>query len=546
MSRRRGPHRRAARGASTRSAGVRPPPPRPAAGALRRARRLRRRQRRLHRGGRRARRPGRRRRARGRPGCAPPTSTCIVSTTVTGLAVPVAGRPHRRPDRAAPGRRAGADARPGLRGRGGRHRPPARLPARPPRRGRGAGRRRAVLADHPARRRLDGQPGGQRAVRRRRRRGRRRRASDRAARAGSADRVRPRCSATRSHSTRTPSGHGLGRRRQRLPDRARRARSPTWCATTSADDVAALPRRPRPRPRRRRVVGPPPGRAEGHRGDRARRSASSADALALTWRLAAPRRQPLLGVGAARPARHPRPAPARPGSPGVLLAMGPGFCAELVLLRWRMTSADAGLHRAAARGRARAAAPSSWSSPAQRCVGARARRGGVRAPGTTPSMVALHTGLLVGCLRRGAGCAAGRSCRRWAGRCWPWCSPRQGAALVVHRARSGRAVEHPGDRRARPAAGRPRPVPVAAPPQLRRGGRRGVRAAAGAPRLGHRAWSSPSPTPRCSRVRIRAEDRALRAAPGGARRRPATRRPARRGRRPGRAGHRAARARRAG
>jgi alkylresorcinol/alkylpyrone synthase len=26
--------------------------------------------------------------------------------------------------------------------------------------------------------------------------------------------------------------------------------------------------------------------------------------------------------------------PPRPGSPGVLMAMGPGFCSELVLLRW--------------------------------------------------------------------------------------------------------------------------------------------------------------------------------------------------------------------
>ena len=45
-------------------------------------------------------------------------------------------------------------------------------------------------------------------------------------------------------------------------------------------------------------------------------------------------RQPLVVVSAARVARHDRQAATR-GSPGVMLAMGPGFCSELVMLRWR-------------------------------------------------------------------------------------------------------------------------------------------------------------------------------------------------------------------
>ena len=59
-----------------------------------------------------------------------------------------------------------------------------------------------------------------------------------------------------------------------------------------------------------------------------------ADALELTWRS-------LAGVGNLSSASvlhvladtlHKRPPP---GTPGVLMAMGPGFCAEFVLLRWR-------------------------------------------------------------------------------------------------------------------------------------------------------------------------------------------------------------------
>src|SRR5690606_7849627 len=71
-----------------------------------------------------------------------------------------------------------------------------------------------------------------------------------------------------------------------------------------------------------------------------------------------------------------------------------------------------------------------------------------------------------------------------------------GPALVVHRdARS--ALEHARHRRARPAARGARAVPVAAPPQLRRRRRRGVRPAARALVLGdggrvHRAQRRPA------------------------------------------------------
>jgi alkylresorcinol/alkylpyrone synthase len=58
------------------------------------------------------------------------------------------------------------------------------------------------------------------------------------------------------------------------------------------------------------------------------------DALELTWRS-------LSEIGNLSSAsvldvlaRTLRDRPAPPGTPGVLMAMGPGFCSELVLLRW--------------------------------------------------------------------------------------------------------------------------------------------------------------------------------------------------------------------
>ncbi len=123
----------------------------------------------------------------------------------------VARRPGRRADRHAPRRRADAAGRPGLRGRRRRGRPAARLPARPPRQRRGADGGRAVLADAAARRRLGGQPGGQRAVRRRRRRrGRGGRGPRGRARRSAPPYRSPRCWPAAAGSTPTPSGRWAG------------------------------------------------------------------------------------------------------------------------------------------------------------------------------------------------------------------------------------------------------------------------------------------------------------------------------------------------
>ncbi len=64
----------------------------------------------------------------------------------------LAGRAHRRPAGIAPRRATGPAVRAGLRRRGGRHRAPARLPARGARARRGSGVGRTVFADLPRRR----------------------------------------------------------------------------------------------------------------------------------------------------------------------------------------------------------------------------------------------------------------------------------------------------------------------------------------------------------------------------------------------------------
>ena len=87
--------------------------------------------------------------------------------------------------------------------------------------------------------------------------------------------------------------------------------------TADVDTWVAHPGGPKVHRRDRRGARPRP--------ERARRDAAQ------------PRRhrQPLVVVGAARArADAGRRACPPPGTPGVLMAMGPGFCAELVLLRW--------------------------------------------------------------------------------------------------------------------------------------------------------------------------------------------------------------------
>ena len=98
------------------------------------------------------------------------------------------------------------------------------------------------------------------------------------------------------------------------------------------DDVRRVPRRARPDGGRRVDLGVPPRRAEGDRGHpgqpRPRQSA-----LELTWRSLAEvgnlSSSSVLHVLRDTLQKHPAP-----GTPGVLMAMGPGFCSELVLLRW--------------------------------------------------------------------------------------------------------------------------------------------------------------------------------------------------------------------
>ena len=152
-------------------------------------------------------------------------------------------------------------------------------------------------------------------------------------------------------------------------------------------------------------------------------------------------------------------------------------------------------------------------------------------------MVVLHSGLPGRDAGRGVGTPPRRAGRCWPGRCSRW-SRLAGAALVVHRD-PGPALEHPGDRGARPAAASTAgPYRFLLAPQLRRRRRRGGRAAAGARRLDHRARSSRCSTPSLLTVRIRRRERRARApCPAG----PPMRDLLVAGGRPGRPGHRAVR-----
>ena len=163
-----------------------------------------------------------------------------------------------------------------------------------------------------------------------------------------------------------------------------------------------------------------------------------------------------------------RDRPPRPGSYGLLMAMGPGFCSELVLLR------------AAADGPTRDRADRSFTSLVA-LVGARAaRRAGRLAaqrrvePGAAaasrpgsghyPVMVVLHTGLLVGDAGRGLVAPAGRARRARLvdarARRWP---PRRcagGASPPSGRAGTPASSSCPG---LPPVRSRPLPPPVATP-----------------------------------------------------------------------------------
>ena len=188
-------------------------------------------------------------------------------------------------------------------------------------------RGRAVQPHAPARRRLDREPDRERAVRRRRRRawccGGAELAGARAARARDALGLLSR------HRARD----GLGGRRRRVPRRAvgrRPARvrgraaaptstssSPSTASRSATSTCSCVTRADRRCSRRSR-----------------RRSSLPPDALARSWRHLSRGGQPLERLGAVR-ARPMRSASGpRAGTLGLLLAMGPGFCSELVLLGW--------------------------------------------------------------------------------------------------------------------------------------------------------------------------------------------------------------------
>ena len=102
-----------------------------------------------------------------------------------------------------------------------------------------------------------------------------------------------------------------------LPRRRRAScSSPTTASTARTSGVGGTSRRPE-------GAGGGPGRAVAARP--------------MRWRspgLAGRGRQPVVLVGAARPRETLALRPTGAGEPAVLLAMGPGFCSELVLLSW--------------------------------------------------------------------------------------------------------------------------------------------------------------------------------------------------------------------
>ena len=156
-----------------------------------------------------------------------------------------------------------------------------------------------------------------------------------------------------------------------------------------------LPRRPRPDPRRHRLVGLPPRRPEGHRGA-AGGAGGAARGRAAHVGVAGPGRQPVVGLGAARPRGHPGPAPAPARQPRRAARDGPGLLLRAgaaegrvvtTLLAFTVLVALVGLERVAEL--VVSTRNAAWSR----------ERGGVESGlGHFPFMVVLHTALLVGAL----------------------------------------------------------------------------------------------------------------------------------------------------
>ena len=209
--------------------------------------------------------------------------------------------------------------------------------------------------------------------------------------------------------------------------------------------------------------------------------------------LAGPDRQPLLVVGAARAARHPRPA--RPGRQGL-----PACCSRWVPASAPSSCCCAGDLMAAYLVFLLAICVERLAElvVSARHVAALKARGGIEyGAGHYPAMVALHVAMLVGCFVEPV--VADRPFIPVLG----WSMVALVLAAMALRwwciRDAGRALEHPRHRGAVPAAGDRRAVPLDASPELRRRGRRGRGAPDGPHRVGDRASASPCSTPSCWR-----------------------------------------------
>ena len=185
-----------------------------------------------------------------------------------------------------------------------------------------------------------------------------------------------------------------------------------------------------------------------------------------------------------------RERPPAPGSHGLLMAMGPGFCSELVLLRAALSDLADGVHGPRRSWSASSGWPSS-SSPSGTPRG-RSSAGGVETGFSHyPPMVLLHTGLLVGALVE----AYVREPHVPSALAWSmlvvvvlsqalrwWC------ITTLGRQWNTRVIVVPGM-----APVQKGPYRIHLAPQLRRRRARGHRAAAGARRAG-----SPRSSSRCS------------------------------------------------
>ena len=144
----------------------------------------------------------------------------------------------------------------------------------------------------------------------------------------------PEIVASRSHLyPDTAPSHGLGLRSRR-PQGGPRRRGARPGQHVPRRRCQRTARRPRPPGQRHRGLGRPPRRPEGPPRSTERPRPARLGAvghLAVAGRRSATCRPPPSSTCCAT--RSTR-VPPTPGTPGLLFAMGPGFCAELVLLRW--------------------------------------------------------------------------------------------------------------------------------------------------------------------------------------------------------------------